>query len=214
MNSDAKIVYRFKNALYINLTNRCPNACAFCLKNPLAMTFEGYNLNLGGKEPSARQTLDEIFKNLAQNSAEEIVFCGYGEPTMRLDVLLEVAAKLKEGIAAGRLPAFKIRLNTIGLANLVYGRDVTGELAKVIDKINISINSPYEDEWRRLVRPAPQYLEEGYKSVLDFIKLCAQKIGETTVSIVDKQGIDAEETRKLASSLGAKFYLRGFIDDK
>ncbi|MDR0645911.1 MAG: TatD family nuclease-associated radical SAM protein [Elusimicrobiota bacterium] len=214
MNKEAKIVYRFKNALYINLTNRCPNACVFCLKNPLAMKFEGYNLNLEGKEPSAQDVLGEIYRNLKEFAAQEIVFCGYGEPTMRLDVLLEAALELKKKISKGKLPAFKIRLNTIGLANLVYGRDITGGLAKVIDKVNVSLNSPYEEQWRALVRPAPRYVEKGYQSALDFIKLCAQKIDEVEVSIVDKQGIDADKMRELARSLGAKFYLRGFIDGK
>jgi TatD family-associated radical SAM protein len=214
MSGDAKIVYRFKNALYINLTNRCPNACVFCLKNPLAMKFEGYNLNLEGREPSAQEVLDEIYKNLNETAAKEIVFCGYGEPTMRLDVLLEVAAELKQKMSEGKLPAFKIRLNTVGLANLVYGRDITGELAKVIDKINVSLNSPYEEQWRAVVRPAPQYLEAGYQSVLDFIKLCVEKINEVEVSIVDKQDVDADKMRELAGALGAKFYLRRFIDGK
>jgi TatD family-associated radical SAM protein len=178
------------------------------------MYFEGYNLNLSGAEPSARQVLDEIYKQLAAAPAREIVFCGYGEPTMRLDVLLHTARELKREIAAGALAPFKIRLNTIGLANIVHGRDVTGELASVVDKINISINSPDKQEWLRLVRPLPQYADKGYESVLDFIRLCAQKTEEVVVSIVARQGIDAEKTEELARSLGAKFYLREFIDDK
>jgi TatD family-associated radical SAM protein len=213
-NNAPKTVYRFKNALYINLTNRCPNACVFCLKNPLAMRFEGYNLNLAGREPPAREVLAEIYKNIKEAPVAEVVFCGYGEPTMRLDALLEISKTLKEKLAACALPEFKIRLNTVGLANLVHGRDVTGDLAKVVDKINISINSPCKEEWLRLVRPAPRYAAEGYESMLGFIKLAAQKVPEVTVSIVDKQGIDARKTKELAESLGANFYVREFIDDK
>ena len=209
-----KIVYRFKNALYVNLTNRCPNACVFCIKNPFKMYFEGYNLNLAGAEPSARQALDEIYSLLAAAPAQEVVFCGYGEPTMRLDVLLQIARELKQKIAAGALAPLKIRLNTIGLANLVHGRDVTGELASVLDKINISINSPERREWLRLVRPLPQYADKGYESMLDFIRLCARNMDDVVVSVVARQGIDIEKTRELAQSLGAKFYLREFIDDK
>ena len=208
MDNNAKIVYRFKKALYINLTNRCPNACAFCLKNPKDMFFEGYNLNLAGKEPSPKQVLEEIYKLLGEKPAEEIVFCGYGEPTMRLDALLEIAGELRQKISA------KIRLNTVGLGNIVHGRDITGELAKVLDRINISINSPDEDEWLRIVRPAPKYAQKGYQSMLDFIRRAAQKMPEVTVSIVDKQGIDARRTKELAESLGAKFYVREFIDEK
>ena len=207
-NTAPKIVYRFKNALYINLTNRCPNACIFCLKNPLHMKFEGYNLNLAGCEPSAQEVLAEIYKALQAAPVDEVVFCGYGEPTMRLDVLLEIAGELKQKTR------LKIRLNTVGLGNIVHGRDITGELAKVIDSVNISINSPDKEEWLRLVRPLPQYAANGYESMLDFIKLCAQKIEDTTVSVVDRQGIDAQKTAALAKSLGAKFRLREYIDDK
>jgi len=209
-----KIVYRFKNALYINLTNRCPNACVFCLKNPLAMQFEGYNLDLAGREPSAQEVLEEIYKLLKEIPAQEVVFCGYGEPTMRLETLLEIAAALKQKIAAGVLPAFKIRLNTVGMANIVHGRDITGDLAAVLDKISISINSPDKEEWLKMVRPAPQYQAKGYESMLDFIRLAAQKMDDVTVSVVDKQGVDIEKTRALAQSLGAKFYVRGFICDE
>ena len=213
-NNAPKTVYRFKNALYINLTNRCPNACVFCLKNPFAMQFEGYNLNLSGAEPGARQVLEEIYAGIKEKPVEEVVFCGYGEPTMRLDVLLEVSAALKQKIAAGELPAFKIRLNTVGLANIVHGRDVTGDLAKVIDSINISINSPGKKEWLAQVRPAPQYADKGYESVLDFIRLSAQKINDITISIVDEQGADAKKAEELALSLGAKFRVRKFINEK
>ena len=205
---EAKTVYRFKNALYINLTNRCPSACAFCLKTPKAMFFEGYNLNLAGKEPSARQVLQEVYKLLQEKPADEIVFCGYGEPTMRLEALLQIAAELKQKTQA------KIRLNTVGLGNITHGRDITGELAKVLDKINISINSPDEQQWLRLVCPAPQYAKGGYQSMLDFIRLAAQKMPDVTVSIVDKQGIDIQAAKELAQSLGAKFYVREFLDEK
>lgn len=209
-----KIVYRFKNALYINLTNRCPNACVFCIKTTFAMRFHQYNLNLCGKEPSAAQVLAELYKGIEEKPVEEVVFCGYGEPTMRLPVLLEVAQTLKDKIKQGELKPFGIRLNTIGLGNLVHGRDITGDLASVLDKINISINSPEKEEWQKLVRPKADYAEQGFDSVQDFIRLCAQKMDNVIVSIVDKQNIDVEKTKKLAESLGAKLYVREFIDEQ
>ncbi len=211
MKEKAKIVYRFKDNLYINLTNRCPNACVFCIKTKFSMVFEGYNLNLEGKEPSAEEVLEEIIKQTTEAPVGEIVFCGYGEPTMRLDTLLKIAAALKEKMALGEYPKMPIRLNTLGLGNLVHGRDITGDIAAVIDSVSISINSPEESEWLSIVRPLPQYKENGYKSVLEFIKLLASKMSDVTVSIVDKQGIDSVKTQALAHSLGAKFRLREFI---
>jgi len=211
MDNNAKIVYRFHGNLYINLTNRCPNACVFCIKTKFSMVFNGYNLNLEGKEPCAEDVLEEIYRQSKEAPVGEIVFCGYGEPTMRLETLLKIALTLKQKMAAGKYPKTPLRLNTLGLGNLVYGRDITGDLASVLDSVSISINSPEEEQWLKIVRPLPQYRENGYKSVLEFIKLLAQKMQDVTVTIVDKQGIDAAKTKALAESLGAKFRLREFI---
>lgn len=211
MDNSAEIVYRFHGNLYINLTNRCPNACVFCIKTKFSMVFNGYNLNLEGKEPCADDVLEEIYRQSKEASVGEIVFCGYGEPTMRLETLLKIASTLKQKMAEGKYPQTPLRLNTLGLGNLVYGRDITGDLASVLDSVSISINSPQEEQWLKIVRPLPQYRENGYKSVLEFIKLLAQKMQDVTVTIVDKQGIDAAKTKALAESLGAKFRLREFI---
>ena len=211
MERKAEIVYRFKDNLYINLTNRCPNACSFCIKTKFSMVFEGYNLNLEGREPSAEEVLSEIRRQSGEGSVGQIVFCGYGEPTMRLDTLLEVASKLKEAMACGEYPKTPIRLNTLGLGNLVYGRDITGDLAKVLDSVSISINSPEKEQWLDIVRPQPQYRARGYESVLEFIRLLALKMEDVTVTIVDRQGVDVGKTKELAASLGAKFRVREFI---
>jgi len=202
-----QIVYRFKNALYINLTNRCPNSCVFCIKTKFAMRFDKYDLNLCGQEPSAEDIISTLQKEMAQEPVKEIVFCGYGEPTMRLKVLLETAEKIKQ-----LYPQIKLRLNTIGLGSLVNGRDISGELAKNIDEISISLNSPDEKEWQKIVRPHIQYAKQGYAAMLDFVRACAPKMN-TIVSIVDKQNIDIEKTKKLAQSLGAKLRIREFIDE-
>lgn len=202
-----QIVYRFKNALYINLTNRCPNSCVFCIKTKFAMRFDKYDLNLCGQEPSAEDIISTLQKEMAQEPVKEIVFCGYGEPTMRLKVLLETAQKIKQ-----LYPQIKLRLNTIGLGSLVNGRDISGELAQNIDEISISLNSPDAQEWQKIVRPHAQYAQSGYGAMLDFVRACSPKMN-TIVSIVDKQNIDIEKTKKLAQSLGAKLRVREFIDE-
>ena len=202
-----QIVYRFHKALYINLTNRCPNSCVFCIKTKFAMRFDKYDLNLCGQEPSTQEVILALQKEMQQEPVKEIVFCGYGEPTMRLNTLLEIAAKIKQ-----LYPQIKLRLNTVGLGSLVNGRDISEDLAKNIDEISISLNSPDEKEWQKIVRPKPEYAAQGYQALLDFIKACAPKIS-TTVSIVDKQNIDIEKTKKLAQSLGAKLRVREFIDE-
>ena len=202
-----QIVYRFKNALYINLTNRCPNTCVFCIKTKFAMRFDKYDLNLHGQEPSSNEVITALQQEMQKEPVKEIVFCGYGEPTMRLNVLLETAQKIKQ-----LYPSIKLRLNTVGLGSLVNGRDISSELAKNIDEISISLNSPDAQEWLKIVRPKAQYAAQGYQAMLAFVRACAPKVN-TVVSIVDKQNIDIEKTKKLAQSLGAKLRVREFIDE-
>jgi radical SAM protein, TatD family-associated len=202
-----QIVYRFHNALYINLTNRCPNSCVFCIKTKFAMRFDKYDLNLFGQEPSSEEIIVALQKEMALEPVKEIVFCGYGEPTMRLKTLLETAEKIKQ-----LYPQIKLRLNTVGLGSLVNGRDISSDLAKNIDEVSISLNSPNEQEWQKIVRPNPQYAAQGYQAMLDFVRACAPKMN-TVVSIVDKQNINVEKAKILAQSLGAKLRVREFIDE-
>ena len=171
--SQATIVYRFKNGLYINLTNRCPNLCTFCIKTKWHMQFDGHNLDLQGQEPTVPQVLSALDKELRTAPVQEVVFCGFGEPTLRLDAVLAIARALKQAQADGTYPPFKIRLNTNGLGNLIHHRNIVPELKKDLDIIYVSLNAENETLWRQLVRPAAGY-ENGYESVKDFIKTCAQ----------------------------------------
>ena len=201
------IVYQFRGSLYINLTNRCPNACVFCAKSKGSKMFNGYNLDLGGKEPSASEVLAEIDKQISAGfTPKEIIFCGYGEPTMALPVLLEAAKQIK-----AKYP-YTLRLNTLGLGSLVWGRDITKELAPYIDKINISLNATDNETWLKIVRPAPKYAEKSFEAMQDFVRQAAKNIKEVAVSIVSNQGIDENKARELAHKLGAKFFVREYFD--
>ncbi len=203
---NAETVYRFNNALYVNLTNRCPNACVFCIKAKWGMKFHGYNLDLGGKEPSASTVLARIAELEREAPAAEIVFCGYGEPTMSAAVLAEVARGLKK-------TGHKIRLNTVGLGSLVAGRDIPSGLKGLVDSVNISLNSPDPAQWERLVRPQAQYREKGYAAVLDFIRSCVANIPDTSVTVVDLPEVDQAAAQKLAAGLGAKLRVRPYLDE-
>ena len=203
------IVYQFKGAFYINLTNRCPNACVFCAKSKGHKMFHGYNLDLDGKEPTAQQVLAEIDKQInAGFTPKEIVFCGYGEPTMALPVLLETAQKLKAKYS------YPLRLNTLGLGSLVWGRDITKELAPYIDKINISLNATDNETWLKIVRPAPKYAEKSFEAMQDFVRNAAKNIKEVAVSVVSNQGIDTQKAKELAEKLGAKFFVREYFNEE
>ena len=209
-----KIVYRFKNALYINLTNRCPNLCAFCIKTKWHMRFNGYNLNLEEKEPSPQQVLDALEKEMHQNPVQEIVFCGYGEPTMRLNEMLFIAKTIKDWEAQSKFPPVKIRLNTNGLGNMINNQDIVPLLKGVIDEVYVSLNAQDEETWKKIVRPAPGY-EDGFSAVKEFILFCSQAgFQKVVASCVEKTGADTQAVCSLAQSLGAEFYLRSFLDEE
>ena len=211
--NERTIVYRFKNGLYINLTNRCPNLCVFCIKTKWHMQFDGHNLDLAGQEPSAQEVLAALDKQFQKAPVQEVVFCGYGECTMRLPVLLEIGRALKAAQAAGKYPPFKIRLNTNGLGNLINQRNIAPELKTAVDKICVSLNAQTEELWRELVRPAAGY-ENGFRSVLDFIRACAaQHFESVTASCVENTGADPKAVQQLAAQSGAQFNEREYLDE-
>ncbi len=206
------VVYRFGNGVYINLTNRCPNLCVFCIKTKWHMNFHGNNLNLVGLEPSAGEVVCALEQELKKAPFKEVVFCGYGEPTMRLDVLLFVAQTLKGWRAQAKYPPFKIRLNTNGLGNRINHKDIVPLLAQVVDEVNVSLNAPDEISWQRLVRPVEEF-KDGYEDVLEFIRSCvAAGFQKVVASCVDQTGVDPRAVEAVAKHQGATFYLRSFLD--
>ncbi len=208
-----KSVYRFGNGIYINLTNRCPNLCVFCIKTKWKMQFHGHNLNLCAGEPSAAEVLHDLQMEMARGPFTEVVFCGYGEPTLRLDTLLLIAQTLQGWRAQAKYPPFKIRLNTNGLGSRINGHNIVPSLRRVIDEVNVSVNAESETVWQKLVRPQEPY-QDGFADVWQFLKDCVQAgFDKTVASCVDKTGCNAAEIEKMARACGAQFYLRSFLDD-
>ena len=193
-----KIAYPIRNSLYINLTNQCTNNCSFCARNN-GFIVKGHDISLK-KEPSAA----EVIAAMGDFSGyKEIVFCGYGEPTMKLDVLLEVARQV-------RTTGKPVRVNTNGLANLYFKRNIVPELAKCVDEVSISLNSADPEEYLQLCRS--RFGEAAYPALLQFAELC-QKAGiKTILSVVEMPGIDVAAARKVAESVGVNFLVRSFVD--
>ena len=212
-NHQPKIVYRFGNNVYLNITNRCPNLCVFCIKTKWKMDFHGNNLNLENNEPTALDVLRALETELKQAPFEEVVFCGYGEPTMRLDVLLYVAQTLKGWQAQAKFPPFKIRLNTNGLGNRINAKPIVSQLRPVIDIVNVSVNAENAEKWRQLVRPVEAYAD-GYTDVLSFLYDCVQaKFDKVVLSCVANTGADTQALARLAKEYGASLYVRSFLDE-
>lgn len=193
------IVYTYGGGLYINLTNRCTNKCEFCVRQ---MTD-----GLGGadslwleKEP----TVDEIIEQLQLYRAddyEEIIFCGYGEPTMRLDELLEVAQYLKANTKA------KVRINTNGLADLIHEKRTAPMLAGKIDRVSVSLNEADANAYCALCHP--QFGAASYEAILTYIRDVKNYVDRTAVSVVSCIPAAAiEKCRGIAEDLGVDFKIR------
>ncbi|GMT41962.1 MAG: radical SAM protein [bacterium] len=193
-----EIVYKIRDSIYINLTNSCTNMCGFCdrLDNPVV---QGHYLRLE-HEPTAAEILGAI----GDKKPEEVVFCGYGEPTLRLDVLKEVASELKKrGLK-------KIRLNTNGHGNIIHGRDIVPELLGLIDTVSVSLNAPDAETYDRLCRPAVG--GNAFVAVCDFIRRCRELLPDVVATCVDlPESLDVESVKKFAEeNLKVKFRLRAY----
>jgi len=196
---DPHIAYRIRNSLYLNITNRCNMACKFCPKHT-DFEVKGYYLKLP-KEPS----VEEIFLAMGQpEQYDEIVFCGYGEPTVRLEVLKVIAGRMKE------IGVKRIRLNTDGLANLLYGRNILPELEGLVDAVSVSLNAP-DARKHNEVCPS-KFGEKAYEAVIDFIAEAKKHIPEVTVSVVALPDLDLEACRRKAEELGVSLRVREYMN--
>lgn len=192
--------YVHGGSLYINITNRCPTSCVFCVKRAWGMRFEGHDLGLL-YEPSVQEVLEAVGEACY---FQEFVFCGFGDATYRLWELLEIAESLRR--RPGAIP--RIRLNTVGLGSLIHGRDIVPELAGRLDAVSVSLNTADPAQWVKLHQPLTEYRERGFESVLRFIRHSAHLLPETTVTAVDLPSVDLERCEVLAGSLGAAFRVR------
>jgi TatD DNase family protein len=188
------IVYRYRNSQYVNLTNRCTNDCAFCVRN-FAAGVGGGDLRLR-MEPTAAEVLAALGEGPA---SEEVVFCGYGEPTLRWEVVKEIARAMKR--QGGR-----VRLNTNGSAALTQGRDVTPELAGLFDRVSVSVNAPDAAAYDRLCRPRAG--GEAWRAVEEFVEGARRHVPEVVITAVAEEAVAPEAMEALARRWGVGFRLR------
>lgn len=196
------ICYVLGNTLYINLTNRCTNRCSFCVRDK-DCGIGDVNLWLE-REPTAEEMIADI-KKFNPKNYDEAVFCGYGEPTMRLDELLACAKFIKEQYGS------KIRINTNGQANLVYGENVAPRFDGLIDVVSISLNAKNAEEYDELCKSI--FGKESFQALIDFARECKKYVPEVVMSVVDVlPAEDIEACRKIAESVGARLRVRELIE--
>lgn len=194
----ARLAYRIRNSLYLNITNRCTNRCSFCAKFE-DFTVKGHYLKLD-HEPS----LAEVIAAIGDPSGfDEVVFCGYGEPLLRLDLIKEVATELKKRNV-------KVRINTDGQANLVHGRNILPELEGLVDTISVSLNAADQETYARLCNTP--FGRDGFQGVCDFLREAPKYVPSVVATAVTVPGLDMEKVRRLAESLGVSFRAREYAE--
>ena len=200
--SAMQIVYPYQGQLYVNMTNRCTNRCKFCIRyTPSGV--DGLDLWLE-HEPEAEEIIAEL-ENQNFHSVDEIVFCGYGEPLLRAEQVVSVARYIKEHSNA------KVRINTNGHANRYFGRDITPELAGLVDVISISLNAKNAKEYHEICQC--DYGEEGFSAMLEFARCAKEHVPHVVLSVVDVIGKeDIEACRKIAEDVGVEFRVREYSE--
>ena len=172
-----------KKNIYVNLTNRCPCACTFCLRATKKMS-ETNSLWLE-KEPTAEEVITE-FENIDINLYDEIIFCGFGEPTERLDAIIEVSKYIKK-----RNSNMKIRINTNGLGDLINKKEIAPLLKGLIDTVSISLNAPTAEEFYEITKN--KFGIESYDAMKKFAVSCKSYIPNVVFTVVDCIGEDDEK---------------------
>ena len=198
------ITYIVEGKLYVNITNRCSNRCDFCIRNNGDGAYGSDSLWLE-REPTVEEIKTSIFA-YDLNRFPEIVFCGYGEPTYRLDDMIEVARAVKE-----ICPEMKIRVNTNGQSDLINKRNTAPEFSGAIDTVSISLNTPDPKKYQEICHSV--YGEKSFDSLLEFAKNVKNYVQNTQFSVV-KQTLTTEEIelcKKISSDLGVNLRLRDYI---
>ena len=190
-----------KKNIYVNLTNRCPCACTFCLRQTKKM-LESNSLWLE-KEPTVDEVISE-FESIDIDLYDEIIFCGFGEPTERLDAIIEVSKYIKD-----RNSKIPIRINTNGLGDLINKKEVAPLLKGLIDTVSISLNAPTAKEFYEITKS--KFGIESYDAMKKFAISCKSYIPNVVFTVVDCIGEeDIKASQKVCDDLGIKLKVRAF----
>ena len=195
--------YRVGNGLYVNLTNKCPCACTFCIRQNGDGVYGSDSLWLE-REPTADEVCESIEANLGD--CTELVFCGYGEPTERLDVLLEVARRVR-----AVHPEVPIRVNTNGLSDLIAGESTAHRFEGLVDTVSISLNAATAEEYVALCRP--KFGAAAYPALLKFAEEVKGFVKDVVLTVVGTASLTPEKEaacRRVAAEHGVPLRVRRF----
>ena len=190
-----EIAYKIRDSLYLNITNKCTNKCGFCIRSRTNYV-KGHNLRLE-REPSALQIIKAV-KN--PKAYKEVVFCGIGEPMLRLDVVKKVAGWVKDH-------GGKVRINTNGQGNLIHKRNILPELKGIVDSFSISLDAEDEKKYEKICKPT---IKGAFNGIISFIKEAEKVVPEVKITVVKIPEIDMDKCKAIAKDLGVELKVRKF----
>lgn len=194
-------VYNVHGNLYINLTNRCPCNCTFCIRHNGDSAYGSDSLWLE-REPTNEEVLAE-FDKYSPDEFDEIVFCGYGEPMERAEDVVSIGKELKK-----RYPHKIIRLNTNGLSDKIHGRPTAAMLEGAVDIVSISLNSGNEKDYNAVTRPK---WEDSFSALLSFAQDCKKYVPQVMFTVVDViSEREIEESKEISERLGIPLRIRKY----
>ncbi|MDR2665953.1 MAG: TatD family nuclease-associated radical SAM protein [Endomicrobium sp.] len=195
------ISYVYGNNLYLNITNRCMMSCPYCIKRKWGNKFEGNDLKLD-VEPSYKEVID-VIKD--PKKYDEVIFCGYGDCLINIETVKKISRWIKDN--SGR-----VRVNTAGLANRYYGRDILPELKGLIDIISISLNGSDPKEYNDINKP--MFEEESFGEVVKFAKRAKNYIPKVIITAIEFPGFDILKVERIAKEIGVQFRIRPYLGDE
>lgn len=190
---EGQIAYKIRDSLYLNITNRCTNECSFCIRFH-SDYVKGHKLRLKS-EPTPEELKTAIKK---PEDYKEVVFCGYGEPLLRLDVVREVSQWVRQ---RGGM----VRINTNGHGNLIHERNILPELRGIVDTISVSLNAHDEKTYQRLCKPS---FKGAFNGIIEFIKEAVRYIPQVEVTFIEMKGVDIAKCKGIAERLGVGLRIR------
>lgn len=193
------VLYDYGRGLYANITNRCPCRCEFCIRTMTDSLGSADSLWLK-REPSVAEVV-AMLQDWELSAYDELVFCGYGEPMVRLDELLAISKYVKENTH------LKIRINTNGLSDLIHGRETAKELAGIVDTVSVSLNQCDPTKYAALCHP--EFGERAFEAILNFtreVQKYVPHVAMSVVNVIPEEDVDA--CRKIAENLGINLRVR------
>ena len=199
------ITYTVGDGLYVNVTNRCSNRCEFCIRNNGDGAYGSDSLWLE-REPTSEEIAEAIISSNPEDYSE-VVFCGYGEPSYRLDAIRVAVLLVKE-----KYPEIKFRINTNGHSDLINGRDTTPEYKGIFDTVSVSLNTPSSEHYDSLCHPA---FEDSHSALISFTERVSHYVPNVVLSVVRQTLTENEldECYKIADRIGVPLKVREYIAD-